>query len=65
VFLAYAGTMGNTGEEEDLFVYLMAIPDEKHLENKLTLDEIVERLNWISNQRKSENRKISIRIDCY
>jgi len=33
--------------------------------HKLTLDEIVERLNWISNQRKSENRKISIRIDCY
>ena len=40
VFLAYAGTVGNTGEEENLFAYLMAIPKEKHLEDKLTLDEI-------------------------
>jgi len=40
VFLAYADTVANTGDEEDLFVYLMAIPKEDHTSDKLTLDEI-------------------------
>ena len=40
VFLAYAGTNGQTGKEEDLYVYLMAIPSKEHTSDKLTLGEI-------------------------
>jgi len=40
VFLAYAGTVGNTRQEEDLFVYLMAIPEGEHPSFTLTLDEM-------------------------
>lgn len=40
VFLAYASTISNTGKEENLFVYLMSIPDGKHTSGKLSLEEI-------------------------
>jgi len=40
VFLGYVGTTENTGAEEDLFIYLIALPTEKHLSDKLTLEEI-------------------------
>ncbi|MCK5624492.1 hypothetical protein KAI04_01490 [Candidatus Pacearchaeota archaeon] len=42
VFLGYAGTTGNTGEENNLYVYLMAVRSEekKGINPKLTLEEI-------------------------
>ena len=51
VFLAYASTISNTGKEENLFAYLMSIPDGEHSSNRLSLEEInaagriAERLN--------------------
>ncbi len=38
VFLAYANTIGETNKQQDLYVFLMTIPD--HPSNKLTLEEM-------------------------
>ena len=40
VFLAYVGTTGNTGNEKDLYTFLMAIPSGDHPSDTLTLSEI-------------------------
>ncbi len=40
IFLAYANTVGETNDEDDLYVYLIAIPERKHPSDKLTLDEM-------------------------